>query len=450
MIKLENNKQIESFRKGYAVISEGYNLHVWGQESLLVLLKDRFHFRFTKVQTDILSMCNGINTIEDIINKMINAYNIDDSLIENVTKSIESFLINMINKSFLSFLTVSKDISGGKKGRFSGERGKYYPFDITIELTSRCNFRCSFCYKNAEGKGRDIDVEQIEWLKNHLVGKVKEVRLMGGEPTIHPYFSHIVTTFAEDFLVSIVTNGSTLYRYPVDVIQKIDNIQFSLYGYSQESYLINAGAEGWENIKKSVKSANDALIETKGCVTLSKEVIENFENYIKAAIVLGLKRISFGIPSPAGRAQESYSYDTQNHFSEYEKRYIYKLMREMKIKYHQQINIIVWQHNVLNKEQNKVAFEQCDKCLDCGAGWYSLVVSEKGHIRPCELLDEKIFDYGNLSAIEKIVEGYFFEEELKNAIPRFEEYIAKDGVCLVNICPTLDRFKQKERMRYEE
>ena len=115
-------------------------------------------------------------------------------------------------------------------------------------------------------------------------------------------------------------------------------------------------------------------------------------------------------------------------------------------KYESQINLTVWQHGMLKKEKEKVAFEECSKCLDCGAGWYSLVISEKGRVRPCELLDAKIFDYGDINAISSIINGYFFEKELCAAIPKFESYISENGVCLDDICPTLKRYKQNFKL----
>ena len=70
-----------------------------------------------------------------------------------------------------------------------------------------------------------------------------------------------------------------------------------------------------------------------------------------------------------------------------------------------------------------------------------LVISEKGRIRPCELLDDNIFDFGNIDSIDKLIDGYFFDSELYNAIPKFENQIQKHNINLSDICPTLERFK---------
>lgn len=442
MLILEDNNVLED--QMYIAISDGYNLHFWGNEGLLIFLKARYHFRFSSTQTDILEQCTGLQTLSCVITKIVSQYQGNSEQIANAKASVRNFLKAMLRKGYLTLSTSSLDFSIGKYGRFSGQRGKYYPFDISIELTSRCNFRCSFCYKSSECVGEDIDFKQLVWIKDNLAGKVKEIRLMGGEPTIYPFFNDALNLLSDAFLLSIVTNGSQLYRYPPEKLKQIDNIQFSLYGYSDEKYYLNTGLHAWSNVLKSVKAANEVGIESRGCVTLTKDAVDHFELYILAAIELGIKRLSFGIPSPAGRGQKDFNPKSDISFSRKDRHMIYRLMREMKIKYSEKIDLTVWQHGSLKRERAEVAFEDCGDCLDCGAGWYSLVVSEKAHVRPCELLDSEIFNYGGLEAISQITEGYFFEKELDSFIPLFENAIHKDGVSLNDICPTLERFKRRK------
>ena len=440
---LDGNNVLED--NMYISISEGYNLHFWGNEGLLVFLKDRYHFRFSSTQTDILEQCTGLQTLSTVVTKVVSQYPGSNEQISKAKECVRSFIKAMLRKGYLSLSTSSLDLTFGKYGRFSGLRGKYYPFDITIELTSRCNFRCSFCYKRSECGGEDIGFDQLQWIKNNLAGKVKEIRLMGGEPTIYPLFQDVLSLFSDTFLLSMVTNGSLLYRYPIEELKQIDNIQISLYGYSEETYYLNTGLHAWPNVSKSVHAVNQAGIETRGSITLTKDAVDNFELYILAAIELGIKKLSFGIPSPAGRGQENFNTDSGISFSPEDRRMIYRLMREIKLKYAGKIELTVWQHGSLKREKMEAAFEKCNDCLDCGGGWYSLVVSENAHVRPCELLDARIFDYGGLDAIKRITEGYFFEKELDAFIPLFENDIHKDGVLLSDICPTLERFKQRKK-----
>lgn len=436
MTILDGHDQIN---KKFVFISQGYNLHFWGNSSIMIIIKDRFQFRFTKTQTDILEKCSGNNTVEEVINSIISNYKGTDDQIIYAKQNIKIFILNMIRKGILSVSDYPYKYLNIKNSTFSGIRGKYYPYDISIELTSRCNFNCQFCYKRSTTKGTDLNFELINNIYYKLAGRTKEIRFMGGEPTINKNFEEIIEKYSSSFLISVVTNGSMLYKLKRSTIEKIDAIQFSLYGYSASSYINNTGTNTWNNLKKSIQLANNVGIESKGCVTLSHNAIENFEKYIIAAIELGLKSISFGIPSPSGRAQDNFS--EKNRFSKEDKKYIYKLMRDMKVKYHDKINIIAWQHGSLPDKSNKAAFNECEECLDCGAGWFSLVISEKGRIRPCELLDDNIFDFGNIDSIDKLIDGYFFDSELYNAIPKFENQIQKHNINLSDICPTLERFK---------
>ena len=61
-------------------------------------------------------------------------------------------------------------------------------------ITSRCNFNCPYCRgTDIDGQKRDMTFEEIKkvvdfWAKN----RIKNVRLSGGEPTVHPYILDIV------------------------------------------------------------------------------------------------------------------------------------------------------------------------------------------------------------------------------------------------------------------
>jgi len=84
-----------------------------------------------------------------------------------------------------------------------------------IEVTTRCNMRCPVCYADAEGKGRDIPIKDIERIIDTIADEDPKthVILIGGEPTIHRDFFRILEILRDKGLMKrafIATNGITL------------------------------------------------------------------------------------------------------------------------------------------------------------------------------------------------------------------------------------------------
>ncbi len=91
---------------------------------------------------------------------------------------------------------------------------------VEIDLTYRCNLKCRNCNRSCTQapSRRDIPVERITAFIRESVERGrpwKRVRLLGGEPTLHPEFAKIVRLFGEyrerhnpDLRIVVGTNGS--------------------------------------------------------------------------------------------------------------------------------------------------------------------------------------------------------------------------------------------------
>ncbi len=87
------------------------------------------------------------------------------------------------------------------------------PLVIQLELTTRCNLKCKFCFSKA-GKPRDNEMATGEIKRAIRQLKDKEVLsffLTGGEPTLHHNFIEIVRYISESGLdCFVLTNGTQL------------------------------------------------------------------------------------------------------------------------------------------------------------------------------------------------------------------------------------------------
>jgi MoaA/NifB/PqqE/SkfB family radical SAM enzyme len=89
------------------------------------------------------------------------------------------------------------------------------PTHVAIELTSKCNKGCSFCYNSSSPGGDTLwnKNEVVELCKN-LVGKIFTINFGGGEPFEFDGIVEILNSLREDpVALSVTTNGLLLERY---------------------------------------------------------------------------------------------------------------------------------------------------------------------------------------------------------------------------------------------
>ncbi|ACL76686.1 radical SAM protein [Ruminiclostridium cellulolyticum] len=84
------------------------------------------------------------------------------------------------------------------------------PSKVYFEITRRCNLKCVYCYNNSRKDfSKELEKEQIFRLIDELYeAGTFEIRLTGGEPTLHPDFFEIVKYIkSKNFFISLGTNG---------------------------------------------------------------------------------------------------------------------------------------------------------------------------------------------------------------------------------------------------
>lgn len=124
------------------------------------------------------------------------------------------------------------DIKAGKR---------VYPITVELDLTSRCNHKCTFCYTPDKDKrsADTLDVNVVKGLLEELAGLgVKGISYTGGgEPTLHPDFANIIA-FGKmlGFDQGLMTNGSILDKYINNILNNMQWIRISIGGGDRKSY----------------------------------------------------------------------------------------------------------------------------------------------------------------------------------------------------------------------
>ncbi|WP_413818701.1 radical SAM protein [Shinella sp.] len=106
---------------------------------------------------------------------------------------------------------------------------------LEFALTAHCNLRCAGCdhgsphlranFSSVEGFAADIE-------KLRAVMIVGELRLLGGEPLLHPQFSEFISVAKESGIadrVIVWTNGVFLHKVKPETFRLLDGVRVSTY-----------------------------------------------------------------------------------------------------------------------------------------------------------------------------------------------------------------------------
>ena len=308
-----------------------------------------------------------------------------------------------------------------------GEEGKAYPAFMSLELTNKCNLKCTHCYKEADSVNNSfINKELALKILSQIAGKVYCLDLTGGEATLHPDFQEIVAAATGVGRLSLLTNGSRLAQIPETTLTKFYEIQVSVYGDSNDVYKQFTKSGLFEEVCAGINRIVSLGIRCTVAMQLRPDIVENLENYIECIARLGVKRIRFGMSQKIGRNAKGESlWDTSHECFD---KCIQKLASIRKDFPEIVFSELSWEDEPSTYLENKVPSK-----IVCDAGRQNIAVSERGRVRPCLYMPQQYFeklsweDYYNF--IEK-GEIYNFSAFIPECIAGLQ----KEGRSIYSIC----------------
>jgi len=113
--------------------------------------------------------------------------------------------------------------------------------EIVIELTNNCNLSCQHCLNESHSARGDLKIEVIEKiLQSGRAHGFDHLSFTGGEPTIHPRFTEILSMVCEEgYTFGFVSNGwnfTRIYEKVLPYRDRLKGITFSLDGASEETH----------------------------------------------------------------------------------------------------------------------------------------------------------------------------------------------------------------------
>jgi len=167
----------------------------------------------------------------------------------------------------------------------SVERIMRTPRDVDVEITSRCNLRCRYCYffDNPEVEYRDLPTE--EWLQffNELgYCAVMNVCLAGGEPFIRKDLPELIEGIVQNRMrFSILSNGALIDDEIAKFIGstgRCDYVQISVDGSGPETHDACRGQGSFVGAIRGIRTLRGHKVPVTVRVTIHRHNVEDLEN----------------------------------------------------------------------------------------------------------------------------------------------------------------------------
>lgn len=370
----------------------------------------RKEFGINQSAQDILELCNGTNSQEDIIDKLCKKYNENYDTVKNF---VSQFILQLEDGNVVSYNN-NKNLTPCK---IKGSKQYYTPEVVVLELTHNCPLKCKHCYLNA-GVGDSMNYKTLMNVLEQMIDQgVQCFQLTGGEPFLYEHIDKVIDYLvSKEVKVQVTTSGYILNDKILKCIDKLENvnglIQISIDGFNESHNFIRGKSDSFEKTIKFlevIKNKNVQLVVATCIAEQDFKEIEELCIYLKDKGV-DLHRI--GWVSEQGRANEN---NIKSNFGSNE---IHLLIKELKDKY--------------EDEKFKVgAFEDhnSNNNLNCGLGYRILKVNPSFKLSPCPMISKEIGDINNES-LESI---YIRNSKIFPSLKSAEEKLCK-GCELIDKC----------------
>lgn len=181
------------------------------------------------------------------------------------------------------------------------------PITYTLELTSYCNNACVGCGNVFSRRLGEMSVERwaalLDLLRPHLVN----IRVTGGEPTLHRQFAQIIRVIdCLDVPFVLFSNGvwknrQETIRLLLDC-RNLDGVLISLHGQDNTSHRQFTGCDSLEETAQSIREAARAGLKVNTNTVLTRANFQDVEEIAQFSLGLGAGFAAFsryyGAPIP--------------------------------------------------------------------------------------------------------------------------------------------------------
>jgi radical SAM protein with 4Fe4S-binding SPASM domain len=192
----------------------------------------------------------------------------------------------------------------------TGSTEYFTPFHISVELTNRCNLRCSYCYTSfLENEERLTTQELLRTLQEWRDLGLLSLELTGGEPLLHEGFWEIMDFCYKTFRsVSLLTNATLITQ---EKAQKLAGYKrklmtsISLDGGTKKSHEATRGADTFDRTVAAIRWLKQGGVRIRLAMTLTQRNSYDLARAAELARELGVDYFGFSPVISYGRGEEA-------------------------------------------------------------------------------------------------------------------------------------------------
>lgn len=366
-----------------------------GEINKLAYLTDTgTYIRLNDDALKVLELCDGTNTITDIINELKREYEEDpqvrDVVLHFVTQLEEEKIIRFMRKR-------TKE-----PRRINPEVKLVSPLQhVYIEVTNACNLKCLHCYNNS-GKitEQELTRGEIKKVIDELANlNVLNIILTGGEPLLRKdLFAIIKYIRKKPMSVTLFTNSTLLNEEVANKLKdcKVLKVLISLDGANAKTHDDLRGMKGaFEKTINAIKMLREREIYVTVNICINRFNKDEIAQLLQLVRDLGVNDYIIGPLYSAGRAKgkiEELGIST----SEYR-----KALETIRFS----------ERQIFGRDK---IFVRPSSLANCGIGMRSIVIKSNGTLIPCTSAEEESFGLGNIR--KNSLEDVWNNSELLNKL----------------------------------
>lgn len=352
----------------------------------------------------LLQKIDGKRGLSELISDFCTEYGLDPA-------EASSWIINFIEKMVEEgVVTVSSLTAKHTDLVVIGSEDSIFPVHASLEVTDRCNLKCSFCYLSAGPTNRNSmsRAEAIQLMEELRTNGTTMIDLTGGEFFLNHDAVEILAYACDHFVhVGLLTNGTHIPRAAFDILVKHKDkvfVNVSIGSTNPELHnRIRGARNAFERSVDTVKSLTLNGVRVRIASVIFNENMWEIESLAQLAIRLGAFSFSFNFVEGFGRGKEFKKDQAISPNSSYGT-YLRRVLKE----YGAIIPIIQ------GEEKQGIG-------NNCGAGTNGIAFSADGSLRPCPLFPKNsIFGNFHDKSLQDIFDTNIYKQLHKVPAPSSE------------------------------